>query len=199
MTTVLSGDTLTGLATKYRTTTDILAKANCLASDATLTSGTVVYVPGPSSPATESCKPPVGWVKYNIKNGDTLALIGYRSNTTPQKIQEANCLGNSTLIQVGQTLYIPAQNAVTTSVPWLSPTSAFYFPSATPFPYYTPYPTLIYITPQTPQSPFPQAGPSYSETPLFQAPLPSVTPLLTTPWPTDLSGDVNTPWPSATP
>lgn len=199
VTTVQSGDTLAGLAGKYHTTADSLAKANCLTADTTLSSGTVVYVPGPSAPATESCKPPPGWVKYIIQNGDTLALIAYRANSTAQKIQEANCMGNSTLIKVGQTLSIPAQAAIATSAPWHTPTSAFYYPSATIYPYYTPFATLIYATPQTPQSPYPQVNPSYSETPMLQAPWPSVTsPPFTTPWPTGNPSDVSIPWPSAT-
>lgn len=195
--TVQKGDTLAGLAEKFRTTPEILAKANCIASGTEISSETIIYVPGPAAPATEACSQPTGWVKYSIRSGDTLGSISQRANTTIQKIQEGNCLGNSTNIQVGQVIYIPSLPATATLYPWSSATPALWF-SPTPALYY-PSPTYAAYGTLVPTVAYPTYVPVASETPLVQSPLPSMTvPPETSPWPLSTNAVDITPWPSAT-
>lgn len=52
------------------------------------------------------CKPPLGWVAYTVKSGDTLFEISQRTNVTVSRLQNANCLtGNN--IRIGQQLFVP--------------------------------------------------------------------------------------------
>jgi len=191
--TVQNGDTLTSLANKYLTSLESLAKANCFTSTTTITPGTIVYVPGPPLPANSSCAVPAGWSKYTVQSGDTLNLLGQRTNTTAQKIQEANCLDSPTFIRVGQALYLPSISGTRTPVLWNSLTPVFPYPSATYQPFNTLIPTTTYVTP------FPTAYTSNSETPVFQNTLPSTTsPAVGPPWPSSIPGEGNMPWPSAT-
>lgn len=195
--TVEKGDTLTNLAKKYDTSVETLAQANCFSIDTEIHTDTVIYVPGPPSPATESCNPPSGWIQYSIQPGDTLGLLAQKAGTTAQKIQEGNCLGNSTNIRVGQIFYIPSLFGTATPAHWftatpylwVSPTSMYTYPSATYDPFATQISTPVYPTPI----------PFASLTPLAETPQPSITsPVEVYPWPSDTSVVVNTPWPSAT-
>jgi LysM repeat protein len=179
--TVQSEDTLASLANKYHTSLESLAKANCFTSTTTMTPGTIVYVPGPPLPASTSCAVPAGWSKYIIQSGDTLNLLGQRTNTTSQMIQEGNCLDNPTLIRVGQTLFLPSLSHTATPAQWNSLTPAYVYPSVTYQPLYTLIPTTTYVTPA------------------FQSPMSSTTPpVIATPWPSGIPGEANIPWPSAT-
>ncbi|MFM1957755.1 MAG: hypothetical protein RI929_118 [Actinomycetota bacterium] len=70
--------------------------------------------PSPTTSATTS-----GFVTYQVKTGDTLALIATRFGVTVARIQAANAMGTSITIRVGQSLRIPttvsSSPAVTTS------------------------------------------------------------------------------------
>jgi hypothetical protein len=67
-----------------------------------------------------TCIPRADWtVTYNIQRGDTLFAVAQRFNLTLQQLQQANCISDPNLIQVGQALRVPFQLA--TSVP---PTTA---------------------------------------------------------------------------
>ncbi len=78
---------------------------------------TTVSVP---ATAVTTCTPRADWtVTYNIQRGDTLFAVAQRFNLTLQQLQQANCISDPNLIQVGQALRVPFQLA--TSVP---PTTA---------------------------------------------------------------------------
>jgi LysM repeat protein len=105
------GDTLERLANAYDTTPDDLALNNCLVID-TLIPGTVLWVPkvdraGKVKPPAEKCGPPSTWVFYIVKPGDTLYGLSLTTGTSVSQLQWANCLGSSTVIRVGQSLYLP--------------------------------------------------------------------------------------------
>jgi LysM repeat protein len=66
------------------------------------------------------CQEPSGWVVYTVVRGDALAIIARHFGTTVAELQRVNCLGNSTLLHIGDRLYVPG--GVTTSTPGVSGT-----------------------------------------------------------------------------
>jgi LysM repeat protein len=169
---VQPGDSLDLLAWRYNVTAGEIAAANCLLTD-TIMPGSLLYLP-PSPTATPiPCGPPRGWVIYYVQFGDTLYRISQSYDISVAELQLANCMGNATLIRVGQALYVP---------PWATRT-----PSPTP-------PGPVTDTPTPGETPTPSESPAApaSDTPTpteTPSPLPSDTP---TPTPSD------TPIPTAT-
>lgn len=166
--TVGINDTLEGIAARHRTTTQALIQGNCLLST-TLVSGSVLFAPPlpivsvPSSTAVP-CGAPFGWVRYTVLAGDTLYHISTMYGITTSRLQQANCLGSSTYIRVGQLLWIPNTPPLFTNTPLVPPTiyvpsetpteqptqTATEQPSSTPEPTQTTAPTAT-LTPITPQ------------------------------------------------
>jgi LysM repeat protein len=54
------------------------------------------------------CTPPQGWSPYTVKIGDTLFALAKQVNLTPEELMRSNCLASS-LISVGDTLYLPVE------------------------------------------------------------------------------------------
>lgn len=122
---ITSGETISSLARDFLTTSTALMLANCLEVP-TLNAGAILYVPPitPTSTPTSSqtpeerkrssgsqdnrqCGKPSGWVIYSVQPGDTLYSIGVMTGTSASSLQKANCLGSSTIIRVGQSLFVP--------------------------------------------------------------------------------------------
>ena len=81
---------------------------------------TVTPTPSPtatSEPTTAACvrTPLPGWVSYVIQSGDSLFELSLLTNTTVEKLQEVNCLTDTTL-SIGRTLWLPF-NPAATAVP----------------------------------------------------------------------------------
>lgn len=113
------GDTLAGIAKKFKTTAETLANENCL-EVSTLFPGTELYVPAVyPTEVVVHCGPPANWVFYTVISGDTLYHLSRLFRVTVAQLQYANCLGRSTLIRAGQKLYVPN---VSTSTPKVIPT-----------------------------------------------------------------------------
>ncbi|HVM72144.1 MAG TPA: LysM peptidoglycan-binding domain-containing protein [Anaerolineales bacterium] len=53
------------------------------------------------------CGAPAGWVVYYVQPGDSLYRISVIYGVTVAELQRANCLGSSTTLHTGQTLYVP--------------------------------------------------------------------------------------------
>lgn len=106
---VLSGETLGGIAKKYGTTYQEIAKLNGISDPNKISVGQNLKIPGVpagnSQPSNSSTKPE--YITYTVKSGDTLAKIAKRYNTTYQKIAQINGIANPNKINVGQTLKIP--------------------------------------------------------------------------------------------
>lgn len=105
--TVQSGDTLSGIATKYGTTIDQLKAWNKLSSS-TIQPGQKLVVKGgtSSAPSTSStAASSSGWISYTVKRGDTLGGIADRYNCTVTELKSWNKLSSST-IYPGQKLKI---------------------------------------------------------------------------------------------
>ncbi len=110
--TVVSGDTLSGIASRYGTTVAAIKDLNGLTSDSIYV-GQKLKIPASSgTPATETPSPtptdtpaPSGKT-YTVVSGDTLTRIASRNGTTVTAIKELNGL-TSDNIYVGQVLKLP--------------------------------------------------------------------------------------------
>lgn len=111
---ILTGDTLENLAARYRTTPEALRAANCLLSP-NLLPGYGIYVPPVPAATPIPCGAPAGWVQYVVQPGDNLYRISQLFRVTVSQLQQANCLGYSTTIYVGQRLWVP--NVATSTSP----------------------------------------------------------------------------------
>jgi LysM repeat protein len=98
---VVSGDTLSEIADRFKTTVKNLQSLNHLVNPDKLTIGQVLKITGTSS------KPP-DFVKYKIQNGDTLITLANRHKTTVAYLMHINpSIKNPNKIYVGQTINLP--------------------------------------------------------------------------------------------
>jgi LysM repeat protein len=102
-----AGDTVYGLAQRYKTSAENLGSANCLSSF-DIPAGLTLYVPPVPTVTVIPCGPPLGYVKrYVVQPGDNLFRIALSYGITYTQLQRANCMGSSTTIYVGQVLWVP--------------------------------------------------------------------------------------------
>ncbi len=127
--TVQWGDTLSGIAWRYQTTTNALMQSNGLYSDF-IYQGQRLCVP-PGGVAWEPSTPPSQSDYYTVRPGDTLAAIASRFGVSQASIVQANNLSSPSFIYVEQRLLI-----VGTSTPAAGPPHAG--PAPAPPPGYSP-------------------------------------------------------------
>ena len=97
---VKQGDTLSGIASRYNTTYQELAKINNIANPNLITVGQKIKISASTIPSTTT---------YTVKKGDTLSGIASKYGTTWQKIYNDNrgvLGGNPDLIYAGQVIKI---------------------------------------------------------------------------------------------
>ncbi len=121
--TVVSGDTLTGIAARLHTTVAVLVSANALKNASFLRIGQVLTVPGAapaavvatSSPASPASVPTTitTTTSYTVSRGDTLIGIAAKYGTTVAALQQANGLKNASFIRIGQVLSVPVTATAT--------------------------------------------------------------------------------------
>lgn len=109
---VRSGETLSGIASRYGTSVGVLMDANQLRSPHRIWPGQQLQVPdgglgGYHSPETLA---PGTETTYSVRRGDNLWTIAKRYGTTVERIKRDNSMGNSTL-QPGQRLVIRASGS----------------------------------------------------------------------------------------
>jgi len=118
--TVGANDTIYSIAERYKTTADNLDTSNCL-GNALPAAGSVIYVPPVPTVTVIPCGPPASWIKaHSVKAGENLYRISLLYRTTVAQLQSANCMGSSTIIHVGQLLWVPN---VPTSTPGITITA----------------------------------------------------------------------------
>ncbi len=147
--TVSSGDTLFGLALRYRVEPDSIAVANGFALDAPILSGQTLQIPWPTP--TPPLIPvgievngelviadPTGCQRYEVVTGDSLSAITARFDVDYDLFLLVNRLTSASVIQPGDTVCVPTivYGATLPPTPGPSPT-----PSLTPPP---PGPHLLY-------------------------------------------------------
>ena len=104
------GDTLSGLAIKYNTTVEFLAKINNIKNPNLIYAGDKLFVPVVNS-NEENVNGEIGnYNIYTVKKGDTLSQLALNYNTTVETIAELNNINNPNLIFIGQKLKIPKTN-----------------------------------------------------------------------------------------
>jgi LysM repeat protein len=69
------------------------------------------------SNTTGTCTPPAGWVTYTVQAGDTVSSLAAAYGIVTAELAAANCLANADVINVGQTVYVPANRLAATSAP----------------------------------------------------------------------------------
>lgn len=69
-------------------------------------------------PTTAGCVPaqPAGWINYAVQPGDTLFRLAVNGGTTVEALMQVNCR-TSTVIYVGEVLFVPQGNSVVQSTP----------------------------------------------------------------------------------
>lgn len=92
--TVRYGDTLSGIASRYGTSTSTLASINGIANANLIYPGQVLKLSGGSSARS-----------YTVRSGDTLSGIASRLGTSWTSLKAKNGIANANLIYPGQTLY----------------------------------------------------------------------------------------------
>lgn len=109
---------LESLAEAYGTRPDILMEANCL-SEWPLQAGSFLFVPllptatltdvptSTNEPSPTVCNSPTSWVAYIVHPGDTLQKIASFYKISVKDLQQANCMGRSTLIYAGGQIFVP--------------------------------------------------------------------------------------------
>jgi LysM repeat protein len=108
--TVVSGDTLSGIAAKFGTTYQNLAKLNNIANPNLINVGQVLQVPGNGAVTTPA--PASSQTVYTVQAGDTLSAIGAKYGVDYHVIAQVNGIFNPNVISVGQKLTIPTNGAV---------------------------------------------------------------------------------------
>ncbi|MDO9565553.1 MAG: LysM peptidoglycan-binding domain-containing protein [Candidatus Desulfaltia sp.] len=115
---VRTGETLSTIARKYRTSMSKIAEANNIHKQNYIVAGTILKVPqkGTFVPKPERYnKSEYGLATTHVvKSGDSLWILARRYSTTTQKIQETNKL-SSTNLHIGQALKIPGHDIENTS------------------------------------------------------------------------------------
>ena len=130
--TVRPGDSLWGLALRYRTTVTAIREFNALGRKDKLIEGRVIGIPvrdraaeepsiafyqppAPPPPLQEATKkaqaPSVSLGKHIVKPNETLSLIAQHYNVSTRSMQVANGLKSPNRIYVGQELIVPGRSA----------------------------------------------------------------------------------------
>ncbi|CAB4624279.1 unannotated protein [freshwater metagenome] len=102
---VKSGDTLSGIAEKFGTTSKKLRDLNGLSSDV-IQVGQVLRISGKPTPAPTVTAAP-SKSTYTIKSGDTLSGIASRFGTTTKKLMNLNGITDANKIRIGQVIKLP--------------------------------------------------------------------------------------------
>jgi LysM repeat protein len=141
--TVVEGDTLSGIADKFKVDLLLLVAINNLDSNKPIIRiGDQLTIPGPNSELPTSTPLPTNIrrgtkIEYTVLAGDSLAIIADKFNSTVDDIVKENKLTDPNNIFVGQKLVVPVNlvTPVPTKIPTVTPTGG------------TPQPTSGAVTP----------------------------------------------------
>ncbi|MFS0913034.1 LysM peptidoglycan-binding domain-containing protein [Microbacterium sp. 179-I 3D2 NHS] len=125
--TVVSGDTVFGIAGKYGTTVDAVLQANGLTRASIIYPGQAIVVAGPAAPAAIAAAPapaspapqtaPTTAIVHTVVAGDTVFGIARMHGTTTAAVLALNGLDASSIIYPGQTLAVQAPAPATAAAP----------------------------------------------------------------------------------
>ncbi|MFC0559271.1 LysM peptidoglycan-binding domain-containing protein [Halalkalibacter alkalisediminis] len=131
--TVVSGDSLSVIASRFGVSADALRSANQLKSD-NLQIGLRLVIPNPKT-ITKTPIPVPKYTTYTVVSGDSLWAIASHYRVTVDGLRKANSL-KSDILQVGQKLVIPTNSSAdeaTPTPPTSTPTSSYSVSPATAY------------------------------------------------------------------
>ncbi len=117
---VRRGETVSGIARRYRISVNTLARMNGIGKRSRLAAGKVLKIPGGRITAASRSeeygktkyRPPV--TKHIVKRGDSLYNIASRYDTTPDALKGLNNIRKAK-IQIGQVLKLPVKARISSS------------------------------------------------------------------------------------
>jgi cell wall-associated NlpC family hydrolase len=116
--TVVAGDSLWGIASRYHISLDAIRSSNNLKTDQLKIGQTLIIPKDGEGAAAPSVSPApttnTKSISYTIVSGDSLSVIAKRYNTSVEQIKQVNQLTTDT-IRVGQVLTIPNAQGATNS------------------------------------------------------------------------------------
>jgi putative chitinase len=109
--TVKAGDSLSGIASRFRVTLAALQKENNITNASRIRVGQVLRIPaaGGAPAATPTPTPAPVEITHVVRSGESLLSIARRYSVTVKSIQDLNKISNPNLIKVGQRIRIPSQ------------------------------------------------------------------------------------------
>ena len=110
--TVRSGETLSEIAARYKTTVAAIVKLNNISNPALIVAGTKLVISGSGSAETKT---------HTVRSGETLGSIAIKYGTTASALAKLNKLTNPNSIRVGQKLEVPATGTSTPSSTFTCP------------------------------------------------------------------------------
>jgi LysM repeat protein len=112
---VRSGETVSGIALRYRIPVAAIVRANRLGKDAVIRPGQKLVLPGVRVRTTTAPRPPVTHA-YVVQRGDTLTGIAMAASVPLTTVMALNHLGASDVIFPGQRLLLPGPAPAAASV-----------------------------------------------------------------------------------
>lgn len=113
---VASGETLSGIALRYRVTVAAIARANRIANVSFIRTGQVLRIPGAHQRGDRErrggqgrTERPRAYVQHRVAAGESLWSIAARYGSSVSAIAAANRLADPSFIRSGQLLRIPAR------------------------------------------------------------------------------------------
>jgi len=122
--TIVSGDTISGIATKFGVSSSALLQVNGLTLSSVIYSGRTLAIPTSSTPAAAPTivnavsvtpAPTASGSSYTIASGDTISAIATKFGVGAKALLEVNGLTMSSIIFSGQKLTIPTAPSVVTA------------------------------------------------------------------------------------
>jgi LysM repeat protein len=106
--TIKAGDTLSGIAARFGTTTRKLMNLNNITDANRIRIGQELRLPGASTETAAPAPAPAPSARtYTIKAGDSLSGIAARFGTTTRKLMNLNDIANADRIRIGQVIKLP--------------------------------------------------------------------------------------------
>ena len=108
---VRAGDTIGGLALRFRVSEATLLRLNRLDRRGLIFAGQVIRVPGAAvSPARAAAKRPATRIVHvRVRSGDTVGAIALRYHVSEAAIVKANRLRDAGMVRIGQVLAVPGK------------------------------------------------------------------------------------------
>ncbi|MBC7725426.1 MAG: LysM peptidoglycan-binding domain-containing protein [Burkholderiaceae bacterium] len=133
--TIVSGDTIGTIASKFGVSTASLLSANGLVASSIIYAGRSLTIPGTTTAGVVATPiaptvvpvvsitpaPRVGNTAHVIKSGETIGSIARTYGVTVQRLLDANSLGWSSIIYSGRSLVIPGVDVATPPAPGVTP------------------------------------------------------------------------------